>query len=170
MLIRLFDLIISFIAFLILTPLLLVTGALILIFDGSPVLFYQVRAGKEGPFIIYKFRTYSKEKDIAKRKITKIGTVLRKTSLDELPQLLNILKGDMSIVGCRPELWDNVKSKRRPGLTGLAQVSGRSNIDEAKRKELNEYWEDNISFKLYLAVIVATFKYIILGGFFKDAN
>ncbi|MBR4003768.1 MAG: sugar transferase [Clostridia bacterium] len=139
---RFCDVTISLIALIVLSPLLLILSILTLIFNGAPVIFKQPRPGKDGKiFMLYKFRSMSNKKDANgnllpdSKRITKFGKFIRKTSLDELPQLVNIIKGDMSIVGPRPRLVKdvifyspNVRSlKVRPGITGLSQVNGRNN-------------------------------------------
>lgn len=158
---RILDVILSFIGIVVLSPLLLILFMLIKLDSKGPALFKQVRVGKDGKdFTIYKFRTMivnaEKKRELeidpenlgnfvfqskSDNRITKIGTFLRKTSLDELPQLFNVLDGTMSLVGPRPEIPDVVKyypeSYRQrllvtPGITGLAQVSGRGEIELGK--------------------------------------
>ena len=151
---RVFDIILSFVGLVILSPVLIVLFFLVKAKLGSPVIFSQERPGKnEKIFNLYKFRTMKDEKDdIGKlladaQRLTTFGKKLRSTSLDELPQLVNILKGDMSIVGPRPLLveylpyYTDIEKNRhavRPGLTGLAQINGRNNIT----------WEDKFSHDL----------------------
>lgn len=151
---RLLDILFSFIAIVLLSPFFLVVGLLVRIKLGSPVIFKQKRPGRNNKiFTLYKFRTMTNEKDgnsnllPDEKRLTKFGKFLRSTSLDELPELFNILKGDMSIVGPRPQLikdmvfFDDEVMKRqlvRPGLTGLAQVKGRNNIS----------WEEKFSYDL----------------------
>lgn len=141
---RILDFILSLIALIVLSPVLLVVEILVRIKLGSPIIFKQQRPGKdEKIFTLYKFRTMTDKKDENgdllpdSERLTKFGKVLRSTSLDELPELVNILKGDMSIVGPRPLLVEylplyNEEQKHRhdvrPGLTGLAQVSGRNSL------------------------------------------
>ena len=145
---------------------------------GSPIIFKQKRPGKdEKIFTMYKFRSMSDQKDkngnllSDKDRLTKFGRVLRSTSLDELPELFNILKGDMSIVGPRPlaivylEYYNEEEKKRhsvRPGLTGLAQINGRnlSNWDERFKNDI-EYVE-NISFANDFKIILKTIKKVLL--------
>ena len=151
---RLLDLILSLIALICLSPILLIVAILVRVKLGSPVIFKQKRPGKdEKIFTLYKFRTMTDEKDESgnllpdSQRLTKFGKFLRSTSLDELPELINIIKGDMSIVGPRPQLvrdmifMNDEQRKRhsvRQGLTGLAQVNGRNNIT----------WEDKINYDL----------------------
>lgn len=151
---RVFDIILSFVGLVILSPVLIVLAFLVKAKLGSPVIFSQERPGKnEKIFKLYKFRTMTDEKDDSgklladEQRLTNFGKKLRSTSLDELPQLVNILKGDMSIVGPRPLLveylpyYTDIEKNRhavRPGLTGLAQINGRNNIT----------WEDKFSHDL----------------------
>ena len=139
---RFADIVICSVALVVLSPILLALCILTAIFNGAPVIFKQPRPGKDGKiFMLYKFRSMSNKTDANgnllpdSQRITKFGKFIRKTSLDELPQLVNIIKGDMSIVGPRPRLVkdvifynSNVRSlKVRPGITGLSQVNGRNN-------------------------------------------
>jgi len=149
----------------ILSPLMLIIALLVLILDGSPIFFRQERPGyREKLFVIYKFRTM---KDA---RVTRIGRFLRSTSLDELPELWNILKGQMSFVGPRPLLTKylplyNLSQRKRhavkPGLTGLAQINGRSSISWEKKFEFDVYYVENVSFILDLKIILKTI-YIVL--------
>ncbi len=169
---RLLDFLLSLIALIILSPILLIVAIFVRIKLGSPVIFKQERPGKnEKIFMLYKFRTMTNEKDENgnllpdSQRLTKFGRFLRSTSLDELPELLNIIKGDMAIVGPRPLLVEylllyNDEQKRRhdvrPGLTGLAQVNGRNTISwEKKFKEDIEYIE-NITFLNDFKIICKT--------------
>lgn len=172
------DFTLSLIAIIILSPLLLIVAILVRIKLGKPVIFKQQRPGKnEKIFTLYKFRTMTDKKDENgnllpdEQRLTKFGKALRSTSLDELPELWNILKGDMAIVGPRPLLVEylplyNEKQKLRhdvrPGLTGLAQISGRNAITwEEKFKDDLEY-VNNITFiqdaKIILKTITKVFK------------
>lgn len=151
---RILDFTLSLLAIIILSPVLLIVAVLVRTKLGSPVIFKQKRPGlHEKIFTLYKFRTMTDEKDEEGNllpdeiRLTKFGKLLRSTSLDELPELFNILKGDMAIVGPRPQLvrdmvfMNNKQRKRhmvRQGLTGLAQVSGRNNIS----------WEEKINYDL----------------------
>lgn len=175
---RMLDFILSLFALIILSPILFVIAILVRIKLGSPVIFKQERPGlNEKIFTLYKFRTMTDKKDEEgnllpdSERLTRFGKMLRSTSLDELPELINILKGDMSIVGPRPllveylELYNEEQKHRhdvRPGLTGLAQVSGRNAISwEEKFKEDIEYIE-KISFlediKIILKTVIKVFK------------
>ena len=155
-----------------LSPLMAVVAALVRIQLGAPVIFHQQRPGRaERIFNLCKFRTMTDARDKngdllpdAKR-LTKLGSTLRRTSLDELPELVNILKGDMSFVGPRPLLvrylpWYTEREKRRhevrPGLTGLAQVSGRNFIGWDKRLDLDVRYADRITFLGDLRILIKT--------------
>lgn len=170
---RMLDFILSLIALIVLSPLMIIIGILVRIKLGRPVIFKQKRPGKnEKIFTLYKFRTMTDEKDeqgnllADEKRLTKFGKFLRSTSLDELPELWNILKGEMAIVGPRPLLVEylplyNEEQKHRhdikPGLTGLAQISGRNAIQwEEKFKEDIEY-VNNITFIQDTKIILKTF-------------
>ncbi len=173
---RWFDIICSLILLIVLAPLFLEIAWMIRIESGKPVIFKQKRLGKDKKyFAILKFRTMYVEtpkncpthmlKDPG-RYITKTGKFLRKTSLDELPQLWNILKGDMSFVGPRPALWnqDDLIAERdkydanaiAPGLTGLAQVSGRDELKIKKKAKIDGYYVKHQSFLIDLYCIIRT--------------
>lgn len=159
---RLIDFIISFVALLVLSPILIIFAILIRIKLGAPIFFRQPRPGKdEKIFEILKFRTMTDERDNEGNllpddvRLTKFGQFLRSTSIDELPELINILKGDMAVVGPRPLLVKylplyNEEQKRRhsvrPGLTGLAQVNGRNAITWEQKFEYDVEYVDNITF------------------------
>ena len=159
---RTLDLILSLMALIVLMPLMIIIGILVRINLGSPIIFKQKRPGKnEKIFTLYKFRTMTDKRDIDgnllpdEYRLTKFGKFLRSTSLDELPELINIIKGDMAIVGPRPLLVEYLpyhteeekhRHDVRPGLTGLAQVNGRNEISwEEKLKYDTEYIKE-ISF------------------------
>ena len=143
---------------------------LIYIFDGSPIIFSQLRGGFKGSvFTIYKFRTmkFDKGNNLEDgERITRIGRFLRKTSIDELPSIYNVLKGDMSLVGPRPlisdylGLYNNVQKKRhnvKPGMTGLAQVKGRNKLKWKERFEIDIWYVENHSLMLDIKIIFLTF-------------
>lgn len=169
---RILDFILSLIALIVLSPVLLVVAILVRIKLGSPIIFKQQRPGKdERIFTLYKFRTMTDKKDENgnllpdSERLTKFGKVLRSTSLDELPELVNILKGDMSIVGPRPLLVkylpyyteeERHRHDVRPGLTGLAQVSGRNTISWKEKFDKDIEYVNNISFFYDCSVIIKT--------------
>ncbi|MGL6341693.1 MAG: sugar transferase [Waterburya sp.] len=166
------DRLIAAIALLIFSPLILVLAILIRFNLGSPIFFTQQRPGKDGKiFTFYKFRTMTDAKDANGNllsdgdRMTPFGTLLRKSSLDELPQLLNVLKGDMSLVGPRPlmvhylQLYNSEQARRHevlPGITGLAQTSGRNTLDWDKRLKLDVAYVDNWSLWLDFKILLAT--------------
>ena len=173
---RLFDIVASFILLLISSPVLLIIAIAIAIDSRGPIIFKQTRLGKNGKeFPIYKFRTmvvdaeksgvYSDNKD---PRVTRVGRILRKTSLDELPQMVNILVGHMSFIGPRPPLtyhpWpieEYTDEQRRmfdvrPGITGWAQVNGRKSVEWNKRIELNVWYVDNVSLWLDIKIFFMT--------------
>lgn len=169
---RLFDVIFSFLALVILSPVLLVIAILVRIKLGSPIIFKQERPGKdEKIFKLYKFRTMTDAKDSKGRllsdekRLTRFGRMLRSSSLDELPELFNILKGDMSFVGPRPLLVEYLpyytkkehhRHDVRPGLTGWAQVNGRNLVGWSKRLKLDVEYVDKITFCRDLSIIFST--------------
>lgn len=166
-----FDLLIAIALLVAMSPIMLFIGFLIHLIDGGPVLFVQTRAGKGGdPFTMYKFRTMSNsfqslEPNLEHERVSSLGQFLRNASLDELPQLWNIVRGDMSFVGPRPllvdylPLYDDAQSRRhevRPGLSGLAQVTGRNNLSWERKFELDRYYIDNRCFRLDLSIVIKT--------------
>ena len=174
---RLFDFVLSLIAIIILSPVMLITAILVRVKLGSPILFRQERPGKdEKIFAMYKFRTMTDEKDAEGNllpdevRLTKFGKLLRSTSLDELPELFNILKGDMSIIGPRPLLVEylpryNEEQKHRhdvrPGLSGLAQVNGRNAISWEEKFRYDVEYVRNITFLGDCRIIIKTVKNVI---------
>jgi len=169
---RIIDFTLSLIAIIVLSPVFLVTAILVRIKLGSPVIFKQKRPGlNKRIFTIYKFRTMTDEKDennillSDETRLTKFGELLRSLSLDELPQLLNIFKGNMSIVGPRPLLIEDMKrySKEhyrrhdvRPGLSGLAQINGRNMLSWEDKFNYDVEYVNKISFKLDFNIFLKT--------------
>lgn len=174
---RIFDLVISTVLLILLSPLLLVLSALVLLFNGAPILFTQPRPGYRGKiFNIYKFRTMAQTKNSDGTdkpdsvRITPFGNFLRKFSLDELPELLNIFLGQMSFVGPRPLLVQylsryNMEQNRRhdvlPGLTGWAQINGRNAISWDEKFKLDVWYVDHQSFWLDLKIMALTLLKVI---------
>jgi len=176
---RALDLLIAGLSLFIMAPIFIVLAMLIAIFLGFPVFFSQRRAGKDGkPFILYKFRTMTNEKDKNgnllpdSQRLTLIGQFLRKSSLDELPELLNVIKGDMSIVGPRPLLikyldrYTPEQARRhevKPGITGWAQVNGRNAITWEEKFKYDVWYVDNMGFWLDLKIILMTVVKVLKG-------
>jgi sugar transferase EpsL len=170
---RLFDLLVSGILLVVVSPLALLVAVLVLAAMGRPIVFKQKRLGLHGKsFPIYKFRTMSTVQDAAGKllpdvqRVTALGASLRRSSLDELPQLLNVLKGDMSLVGPRPllveylPLYNSEQARRhavKPGLTGWAQVNGRNAISWEQKFALDVWYVDNQSFALDMRILWLTF-------------
>lgn len=181
---RLIDLSISFIALPLVVLIILIVAPLIYFTDRGPVFYNAKRAGINGkPFTMFKFRsmyvnspdlrnadgsTFNSNKD---PRVTPIGRFLRKTSIDEIPQLINVLMGDMSFIGPRPILtgikpkdYDSVLKKRslvRPGITGYAQAYYRNSISEQEKFRYDCFYVDNISFKLDLKILYRTFVSVV---------
>ena len=169
---RVFDCILSGIALIVLSPVILITAILVRIKLGSPVIFKQERPGKdEKLFKLFKFRSMTDERDEKgnllpdEKRLPRFGRILRTTSLDELPELVNIFKGDMAIVGPRPLLVrylpfykpeERVRHSVRPGLTGLAQINGRNNLDWDERIGLDVQYVKKITFLGDLKIILQT--------------
>ncbi len=186
---RLRDILIVSVLLLTLSPVLLASALAVRLSSPGPVLFRQRRLGLRGrPFSVLKFRSMihnapelrnsdgSAYTGDADPRVTRVGRFLRKTSLDELPQLLNVLRGDMSLVGPRPDQVDQIrfyteaeKTKLlvKPGITGLAQISGRNNITWEQRKALDVEYVSRQSFQLDLAILARTIPYVLLR---KDIN
>ena len=171
---RLFDIVLSLSAIVLLVPVFVVISIAIKLSGKGPAIFRQERAGKNGkPFIFYKFRTMrvdvepfgSSPKTGDDPRLTRVGKLLREYSLDELPQLFNILKGDMSFIGPRPLYvsqmaeWDERQKKRllvKPGLTGLAQISGRGQLTREEKLELDVKYVETAGFLTDIKIILAT--------------
>ncbi|MDE0973874.1 MAG: sugar transferase [Candidatus Nanopelagicales bacterium] len=174
---RLADFVISGCGVVLLSPVIGLLGLLVRVFLGSPVLFRQIRPGLGGkPFGLVKFRTMTDRCDQYgdllpdAERLTRFGTFLRSTSLDELPELWNVVRADMSLVGPRPLLmeylprYSPVQARRheiRPGLTGLAQVKGRNDLSWEEKFDLDIWYVDNHDSKLDWAIIFWTIKTVI---------
>ncbi|WP_135553068.1 sugar transferase [Paenibacillus cymbidii] len=167
-----FDIAAALLLLLAASPLMLAAALLIRVKLGSPVLFRQVRPGKDAaPFRLYKFRTMTDETDALgqplpdERRLTPFGLLLRKTSVDELPQLFNVLRGDMSIVGPRPLLMrylpfyserEKLRFRVRPGITGLAQISGRNYLSWDERFEFDAHYVESLTLALDVKIVWLT--------------
>lgn len=172
MLKRVFDFTVSLIGLIVLSPILLIISVLVVLKLGRPVFFTQVRPGLHGrPFKMVKFRTMTNETDKDgnllpnEKRMTPFGVFLRSASLDEFPELLNVLKGDMSLVGPRPLLMDylpyfsdeqNRRHEVRPGITGWSQVNGRNAIGWDRKLELDTWYVDNQSLWLDIKILWMT--------------
>lgn len=187
---RIFDIFISLILLVVLSPIFIIVAICIKLNSKGPVFFKQQRIGKNNElFKFYKFRTMKvgtpnvatdKLKD-SKSYQTSVGKVLRKTSLDELPQLINIIKGDMTFVGPRPALYNqyNLKELRTkagvhtllPGITGWAQINGRDHNDDAQKTYLDKYYLEHKSINLDIKILFLTvFKVLKAEGVIEGAN
>jgi len=169
---RIFDLFIAVSLLFMLSPLFIFIACLVILFIGSPVLFTQERPGLRGkPFVIYKFRTMTEKMDVAgkllpdKQRLVFFGRLLRSTSLDELPALFNVLKGDLSLVGPRPLLMrylerytpeQNRRHDVKPGITGWAQVNGRNAISWEQKFKLDVWYVENSSLWLDIKILFMT--------------
>ncbi|UWG96987.1 sugar transferase [Dehalobacter sp. DCM] len=187
MLKRLFDIVLSIIGLIIASPFLLITALVINRKLGSPVIFTQLRPGLHGrPFHVYKFRTMTDERDENGEllpdamRLPKTGKIIRKLSLDELPQLVNVLKGDLSLVGPRPLLMEYLplytpeqarRHEVRPGITGWAQVNGRNAISWEDKFTLDVWYVDHQSLLLDLKILFMTvFKVFRSEGISQDGQ
>jgi lipopolysaccharide/colanic/teichoic acid biosynthesis glycosyltransferase len=174
----LFDFTCSLLGLLVLSPIFLLVWLSLIIANSGKPFFYQRRPGKDGRiFTIVKFRTMNDKRDADgdllpdTERLTKVGSFVRKTSLDEIPQLINVLKGDMSLVGPRPllveylPLYNEVQARRhkvRPGITGWAQVNGRNAISWQQKFEYDVWYVKNLSFFLDLKILFLTIKKVVL--------
>lgn len=177
---RVIDFTVVFMALLVIWPILLIIYIWLTIANkGAGALFYQERPGKDGKiFKVMKFKSMTDERDAegnllpdAKR-LTKVGAFVRKTSIDELPQLVNVLKGDMALIGPRPLLpeylpyyteREQLRHTVRPGITGWAQVNGRNNVTWDQKLELDAYYVEHLSLAMDIKVLLTTIKNV-LGG------
>lgn len=181
---RILDLLLATILLVLLSPIFIIVSIAIKLETKGPVIFKQIRSGKRNKeFTLYKFRSMTANNDFYNTKeedqITKVGRVLRKTSLDELPQLFNILKGEMSFIGPRPWITDYAKyftkhQMRRlevlPGITGLAQCSGRNNLNIKDRINIDVKYVDHISLKMDLYIFFKTIKSVIKREGFSNSK
>lgn len=174
---RLLDFVLALIMLIISTPLMTLLAVLVRLKLGKPIIFAQLRPGRdEKPFTLYKFRTMTDKKDETgkllpdQERITRFGKLLRSTSLDELPELINILKGDMSFIGPRPLLLrylpyfrreERVRSLVRPGITGLAQINGRNALSWDQRFAYDIRYVQDLSFLLDLKILLKTISVVL---------
>ncbi len=174
---RLFDFVSAFLALIVFSLLLAVVAVLVKVKLGSPVIFKQERPGLNNKvFTLYKFRTMTDERDENGEllpdevRLTKFGQFLRNTSIDELPELINILKGDMSVIGPRPllvqyiPLYNEHQARRaevKPGLSGWAQVNGRNSVTWEDKFDMDVYYVDNLSLALDIKILFMTVKNVI---------
>jgi lipopolysaccharide/colanic/teichoic acid biosynthesis glycosyltransferase len=185
---RWFDLIVGGIALVMLLPLLTLVAGAILLSMGTPVIFRQVRVGRNGKtFVMYKFRTMIADRRNQKGhfdgperrmrhktshdpRVTRLGRFLRRTSIDELPQLINVVRGDMSLIGPRPEIphivdgyaaWQHRRHLVKPGITGWWQVHGRSDLPMHEHTELDIYYVEHLSLRLDLYIVLCTFRAVL---------
>lgn len=181
---RLFDFCISLVALIFLSPILLVVAIWLHFANkGAGAFFYQERPGKaEKLFKVIKFKTMTDERDADgnllpdKDRITKVGSIVRKTSIDELPQLFNVLKGDMALLGPRPLLKEylpyytereHLRHTVRPGISGWAQCHGRNNVSWDEKLSLDIYYVEHLSFAMDCRIIIKTISDVLRG---KDVN
>jgi lipopolysaccharide/colanic/teichoic acid biosynthesis glycosyltransferase len=184
---RLFDLALTLPGVIVISPLLALTALLVRIFHGSPILFSQIRPGYKGkPFRVYKFRSMTNETDAQGKllpdedRMTLFGKFLRASSIDELPELYNVLRGEMSLIGPRPLLMQYIdrytpEQARRmdvlPGMTGWAQVNGRNNVSWEIKFELDVWYVDHWSMWLDIQILFKTFgKVITREGISQPGN
>jgi len=170
---RIFDIVVSAVALIVLSPIALMVAVAIRVRMGSPVIFRQVRAGLRGkPFVLYKFRTMLDLRDEEgnllpdEQRLTNLGKLIRRLSLDEIPELWNVLKGDMSLVGPRPLLMEYLplytpeqarRHEVKPGMAGPVIMSGRNLLDWEQKFKLDVWYVDHLSFLLDLKILILTF-------------
>lgn len=176
---RVLDFFVALFALVLLSPLLLVTSIVLVFANKGSVFFTQMRPGKnEKLFKILKFKTMNDRRNALgeylpdAQRLTAVGKIIRKTSLDELPQLFNVIKGDMSLIGPRPLLSvylpyytteEKLRHTVKPGITGWAQVNGRNNSKWQDRLEADVYYVENLSFKLDISILLRTIRNVISG-------
>lgn len=175
---RIFDLVLTILGIFLILPLLLILAFFVRVFHGSPLFFVQIRPGQHGkPFKMYKFRTMTNARDAEgnllpdHERLTSLGKFLRSTSLDEFPELINVLKGDMSLVGPRPllmeylPLYSSEQSRRhevKPGMTGWAQINGRNAIGWDEKFSYDVWYVDNWSIWLDIKILAMTMLNVLL--------
>lgn len=175
---RLFDFIMALTGFFLLSPVFIITTLLLLVANQGSAFFFQIRPGRSGQlFKIIKFKTMNDRRDVNgdllsdEERLTAVGSTVRKLSIDEIPQLINVIKGDMSLVGPRPllveylPLYSEEQARRhevKPGITGWAQINGRNAIDWQRRFELDLFYVDHLSFLLDLRIILLTIKKVFI--------
>ncbi|GGW87289.1 sugar transferase [Salegentibacter mishustinae] len=183
---KILDFFIAFTALLVLSPLLIPITVLLALANNGKPFFFQKRPGKNGRiFSIIKFKTMTDEKDENgdllpdEKRLTAVGKFVRKTSIDEIPQLINVLKGNMSLIGPRPllpqylSLYSERQRKRhdvKPGITGWAQVNGRNAISWTKKFEYDVWYVENLSFGLDVRIIFKTIKKVVVSEGINTAN
>lgn len=181
---KLLDLTLALILIILLSPIMLIISVMIKLDSKGPVIFKQIRSGKNNKnFTLYKFRSMTCNNNLydtsVEDQVTKIGRILRKTSLDELPQLFNILKGEMSFIGPRPWIVDYAKyftkhQMRRlevlPGITGLAQCSGRNNLGIIERIDIDVEYVENMSLFLDIYIVLKTIKSVLKKEGFSNSK
>ena len=181
---KLLDLILALILVILLSPLMIIISIMIKLDSKGPVIFKQIRSGKNNKnFTLYKFRSMTCNNNLydtsVEDQVTKIGRILRKTSLDELPQLFNILKGEMSFIGPRPWIVDYAKYFTRhqmrrlevlPGITGLAQCSGRNNLGIIERIDIDVEYVENMSLFLDVYIVLKTIKSVLKKEGFSNSK
>ena len=179
---RVIDLVLSITALFFLLPILLVVALLVRLNMGGPVLFCQLRPGLSGKlFKMYKFRTMLDAPEGVvvsdEARITKLGRILRATSLDELPELMNVIKGDMSLIGPRPLLVEYLNKYKAtqmrrhevlPGISGLAQVKGRNNLTWNSKFRYDVFYVEHIGWRIDFIILMATFKVVLLRLGFRS--
>ena len=183
---RLFDLVFSLILIVTLSPGILIVSLILFVNNRGKVFFFQIRPGlKEKPFYIWKFKTMTDQKDLNgdllpdDERITRIGRIIRDFSIDEILQLINVIKGDMSFVGPRPllmkylDLYSNEQASRhlvKPGITGLAQINGRNNLSWEDKFKFDITYVNNISMLLDLKILFLTIKKVLYRNGINQKN